>query len=357
MSSFHLSKSEVLPSPYEIHNEIRALPQHSEFIRQSRAAIEKILDGTDSRFIIVAGPCSIHDLAAAKEYAQKLIVLSKEVSDLCLLIMRVHAEKPRTSLGWKGLLYDPLLNDTHDIKTGIRWNRQLLLDLAELGIPTAAEFLDPATALYYSDLISWGCIGARTSASQIHRQLASGLPMPIAFKNSTDGNIDNAVNGVLSARTGHSFAGIDMMGQISVLQTKGNPHGHIVLRGGEQQPNYDPQSIAGALNKLESAKLPLRLLVDCSHDNSFRKYEQQCAVFQSVLHQVIDGNSYIRGVILESNLFAGNQHIASDPAMLQYAVSVTDPCLDWPSTEKLIQWGYAKLKQENATKVLCKSRA
>jgi 3-deoxy-7-phosphoheptulonate synthase len=215
-------------------------------------------------------------------------------------------------------------------------------------VPAASEFLDPATAHYYSDLISWGCIGARTSSSQTHRQMASALPMPIAMKNNTDGNVNVAVQGVKSASSRHTYVGPDLQGKLSIIRTKGNVDAHVVLRGGEGQPNYDPQSIAGALNKLEKADLPLRLIVDCSHDNSFKKHEQQCHVFQSIIHQVIEGNRYIRGAILESNLFAGSQHLTADSSRLQYAVSVTDPCLDWATTEKLITWCASKLKQETA---------
>lgn len=348
MATFNAIYDESLPSPHRIHQELPASSTQQDFIRRQRSLIGKILDGKDSRLLLVMGPCSIHDLVSAKEYAQKLLQFAKEVEDTFVVVMRVYFEKPRTAVGWKGFLYDPHLNSSNDIQTGIRWTRKLLLDMAEMGVPTAAEFLDPCTALYVSDLISWGCIGARTASSQIHRQMASGLPMPISIKNNTDGNVNVAVQGVLSASLPHSFVAPNMLGQLSMVHTKGNPHAHIVLRGGEGQPNYDPQAIAGALNKLERAHLPLRLLIDCSHDNSFKNHEQQSLVFQSVISQIVEGNKCIRGLILESNLFAGNQHLTCDPSLLQYAVSVTDPCLDWPTTEKLIRWGCAKLKQESA---------
>lgn len=348
MTTFNATYDETLPSPHQIHQELPASSEQLSFIQRQRAIINDILDDKDLRLLLVMGPCSIHDLVSAKEYAQKLAQFAKDVEDTFLVVMRVYFEKPRTAVGWKGFLYDPLLNGSNDIQTGIRWTRKLLLDLTEMGVPTAAEFLDPCTALYVSDLVSWGCIGARTASSQVHRQMASGLPMPIAIKNTTDGNVNVAVQGVLSATSAHSFVAPNMLGQLAMVNTQGNTHAHIVLRGGEGQPNYDPQAIAGALNKLESARLPLRLIIDCSHDNSFKKHEQQSLVFQSVIGQIAEGNRCIRGLILESNLFAGNQHLASDPSMLQYAVSVTDPCLDWSSSEKLVRWGRAKLKQERA---------
>lgn len=348
MKTYNATYDNTLPSPQYIHLELPASSKQHNFIDRQRATIRNILDGNDPRMLLVVGPCSIHDVASAKEYALRLLELTKEVKDTFFVVMRVYFEKPRTAIGWKGLLYDPHLNSTNDIHCGIRTTRRLLLDLTEMGIPTAAELLDPCTALYVSDLLSWGCIGARTASSQVHRQMASGLPMPIAIKNNTDGNVNVAVQGVLSALTPHSFVGPNMEGQLAMVHTRGNSHPHIVLRGGEGQPNYDPQAIAGALNKLEKAHLPLCLIIDCSHDNSFKKHEQQAVVFQSVIGQVIEGNKCIRGLVLESNLFAGNQHLVADTSLLQYAVSVTDPCLDWNSTEKLIQWGRAKLKQESA---------
>jgi len=348
MTTYNATYDDTLPSPHHIHQELPADSKHSEFIHKQRETIRHVLDGKDPRMLLITGPCSIHDIVSAKEYAQRLLKLTKEVEDTFVVVMRVYFEKPRTAFGWKGLLYDPHLNNTHDIHCGIRTTRNLLLDLAEMEVPTAAEFLDPCTALYVSDLLSWRCVGARTASSQLHRQMASGLPMPVAIKNNTDGNVKVAVQGVLSASTSHSFVGPNMLGQLAMVHTKGNSHAHIVLRGGEGQPNYDPQAIAGALNKLERANLPLRLIIDCSHDNSFKKHEQQSLVFQSVIGQVIEGNKCIRGVILESNLFAGNQHLSADTSILQYAVSVTDPCLDWNSTVKLVQWGRAKLKQDSA---------
>lgn len=344
----HLSsfQTTALPTPQDLIEELPLNNSQRNFIKRSRNVVQSILDGTDSRFLLIIGPCSIHDIMAAKEYAIKLQQLAESLSDTFYVVMRTYFEKPRTSLGWKGLLYDPQLDGSHDIHTGLRLTRRLLRDLTDIGIPTGAEFLDPASSLYFGDLITWGCIGARTAASQTHRQLASGLPMPVAFKNSPEGSIDVAINGVLNAAASHSFIGMNARGQVSSIQTSGNSHGHIVLRGGEGKPNYDPQSISYALDRLSKAGLPPRLLIDCSHDNSLRQHEQQCAVFQSVIKQVVEGNRSIRGILLESHLYAGNQPLNKDPSQLKYAVSLTDPCLDWPNTERLIKWGYAALQQE-----------
>lgn len=339
---------EPLPSPKALKQELPTNPTQIEFVHQSRSEIKRILDNEDPRLLLIVGPCSIHDIASAKEYAIKLRELSDRISKTFFVVMRVYFEKPRTALGWKGMLHDPHLNGTNDIHTGLRWSRELLLFLADLGIPTATEFLDPAIPRYLGDLISWGCIGARTSESQIHRQFASGLPMPVAFKNNTSGNIEVAVNGVLSATCPHAFLGTDDHGSISVMQTKGNLHAHLVLRGGDSKPNYDPQSISFSLERLKKLHLPLRLIIDCSHDNSCRQHEQQIPVFQSVIQQYMQGNTAIKGVALESHLFAGNQMLLFDKSRLQYAVSVTDPCMDWKTTEDLILWGKAALEKENA---------
>lgn len=342
----NISSTQPLPTPYDLHKKLPSTPLQRQFVSHTRHAIQQVLDGHDPRLLLIAGPCSIHDITAAKEYATLLRNLAATIGDMFLVVMRVYFEKPRTSLGWKGLLYDPLLDGSHDIKTGLHMTRQLLIDLAAMGIPTAAEFLDPSSAHYFGDLISWGCIGARTTPSQTHRQMASGLPMPVAFKNSTDGNVNVAINGIIAASMPHSFIGPDLMGRISVLQTTGNPYGHIVLRGGEGKPNYDPESIDRAFCRLRRANLPLRLLIDCSHDNSLKTAELQPTVFQSVIHQIVEGNRNIRGFLLESNLFEGNQNLGEDPSKLRYAVSLTDPCLGWAATERLVRWGYDALKRE-----------
>lgn len=342
----NITHTEALPSPHELMQEMPISFAQQHFIEKTRHEIKQILEGKDPRFLLIVGPCSIHDITAAKEYARKLHHLAQSVSDTFLIVMRVYFEKPRTTLGWKGFLYDPWLDGSHDIPSGIRLTRRLLLDLAEQEVPAAAEFLDISSAYYFGDLLSWGCIGARTAASQTHRQIASGLSMPIAFKNSTDGNIDIAINGVINASTPHTFIGMNAQGCLSTVHTSGNTHGHIVLRGGENKPNYDPESISYALERLQKANLPASLLIDCSHDNSLRKHEQQPLVFQSIINQIVEGNREIRGALLESHLFAGNQPLESS-SQLQYAVSLTDPCLNWETTERLVRWGNSMLAKEH----------
>lgn len=341
-----------LPTPFELLQTCPLTPSQKLFIENQRKQIKNILNGDDPRLLVIVGPCSIHDITAAKEYATKLLQLSRLIEENCFVVMRVYFEKPRTSRGWKGFLYDPALNETYDIASGLRLGRQLLSDLATLGIATAAEFLDPLSSYYFSDLISWGCIGARTSASQTHRQLASSLSMPMAFKNSTDGNIENAINGIISAALPHTFLGIDLHGRISTIRAQGNQDGHLVLRGSCNGSNYDPESISQALSLLSKADLPQRVLIDCAHDNSFRQHHEQLSVFKSVFNQVAEGNRNIRGILLESNLFAGNQPFSSEPSLLKYAVSLTDPCLDWSMTEHLLIWGNTRLKQFSSNNTL-----
>lgn len=332
-----------LPSPKDV---VEAYPlplANANFIAKKREEVQAILDGKDPRYLLIIGPCSIHDPHAAKDFAIRLKMLSDSVSDLFLIVMRTYFEKPRTALGWKGLIYDPFLNGSNDIPTGLAWARKLLLDLTDIGIPTATEFLEPYTSHYYGDLITWSCIGARTCSSQIHRQIASGLSMPTAFKNSIDGTVESAINGIISASHSHTFMNVDFFGTPCVMQTKGNPHGHLVLRGGENQPNYDPKSISLALQSLTNSGLKKRLLIDCSHDNSLRQHEKQMSVFHSVLKQIVEGNRHIKGLLLESNVHAGNQALQPN---LKYGVSITDSCLDWVSTENLIKQGYILMKKE-----------
>lgn len=341
----HQPRMERLLSPEELQTELPANQLITEWICRSRQDILDVLHHRKERFLLIIGPCSIHDPQSALEYASKLRTLATEVSDTFLLVMRVHYEKPRTALGWKGFLYDPLLDGSNQMALGLRQTRELLLKLAEMRVPAAAELLDPLTVPYLSDLISWGCVGARTASSQIHRQMASGLHLPIAFKNSTDGDVQTAINGVLSAQSPHSFLSIDPQGCLVSMHTQGNPHCHVVLRGGENKPNYHPQSIYEVLEKLGEVGLPKRVVIDCSHDNSARKMELQPYVFQSVLRQYQEGNLAIRGLMLESHLFAGNQHMPCATKPLQYAVSLTDPCLDWETTERLIRWAHLLIHQ------------
>lgn len=325
----------LLPSSQELKRQYPLTSSQLSFIEQSRGTIRHILNGEDPRLLLIVGPCSIHDTISAKDFAIQLKSLAAEVASQFLLVMRVYCEKPRTSAGWKGLLYDPFLNGSNQIKTGIQWTRQLLLELAKEQVPAATEFLDPATTFYYDDLISWGSIGARTSSSQIHRQLASGLQMPIGIKNGIAGNLSAAIHGAFSASQSHVYVGLDAKGRPAIIETWGNKDAHIVLRGGESGPNYDSFSIAEALDRLQQLELPQRLIVDCSHQNSGKQAEKQPEVFQSVLQQVAT-NSAIRGLMLESHLYAGNQTLSNGSHKLKYGVSITDPCLDWPSTKQLI---------------------
>ncbi len=337
MNKINLTDS--LPSPERLKGQYPLRFEEASFIQRKREEIVRILERDDPRQLLIVGPCSIHDISAAVEYAMRLRELALEVSDTFLLVMRVYFDKPRTTIGWKGLLGDPHLDGSYDIAEGLHLTRQLLIRLAELKIATAAEFLDPASGTFFGDLISWGCIGARTSESQTHRQIASALPMPVAFKNSTSGNVEVAIHGIMAASLPQTFIGINAQGQLARVQSPGNPHCHLALRGGELKPNYDAVSIASCLERLRGAKLPERVIVDCSHDNSRRKVEQQVTVFQSVIQQIAEGEESIRGLILESHLLAGNQPLLADRSKLKYAVSLTDPCLDWLSTQKLIEWG------------------
>ncbi|MFI0434513.1 MAG: 3-deoxy-7-phosphoheptulonate synthase [Parachlamydiaceae bacterium] len=330
---------EFLPSYFELKTTLPILPFQHHFIEESRQTIRSILNGTDPRLILILGPCSIHDPLSAKEFAIRLKDLRDTFSSQFFIIMRVYCEKPRTSCGWKGFLSDPLLDGSDNINLGIQWTRQLLLELASIKIPAATEFLDPLTAFYYDDLISWGSIGARTASSQIHRTLASGLEMPIGFKNGTAGDISAAVNGALTAIQPHTFIRISDNGKPMISRTKGNPDSHIVLRGGEGGPNYDPSSVSQALEKLEQAKLIPSLIIDCAHDNSGKRQELQSLVFQSIIHQFLEGNPNIRGIMLESHLKSGKQILTPNFSNLEYGVSITDSCLDWQSTCRLIQWG------------------
>jgi 3-deoxy-7-phosphoheptulonate synthase len=346
----HLNKvsTKVLPTPKQIIQEFPLSLKQENFIHKSRMEVKKVLSPSDPRLLLIVGPCSIHDIIAAKEYATKLRDLAESVADSFYIVMRVYFEKPRSTLGWKGLLYDPFLNGSNDISTGLRWTRNLLIDLSEMGVPTGCEFLDPYTSNYFGELISWGCIGARTSSSQTHRQLASGLPMPVAFKNNPDGNLETAVRGAFSSSFPHTFIGLNEDGMAAIAHTQGNKNTHIVLRGAENKTNFDQESVAYALGLLRKANLLEGLLIDCSHDNSGREHLRQITVFQSVLNQVLDGNRNIRGLILESNLFAGNQSLVKNPSTLKYAVSLTDPCLDWESTKELIMTAHGALnKQRN----------
>jgi 3-deoxy-7-phosphoheptulonate synthase len=294
--------------------------------------------------MVVVGPCSIHDPAAALDYALRLKKLAEELSDTLYIIMRVYFEKPRTTTGWKGLINDPHMNDSFDIEQGLQLARKVLLGINELGLPTGTEALDPISPQYLSDLIAWSAIGARTTESQTHREMASGLSTPVGFKNGTDGGLLVAINALLSVSKPHSFLGINQDGQVAVIRTKGNRYGHIVLRGGAKGPNYDSVTIALVEKELARNSLPANIVVDCSHANSNKDPTLQPLVMNDVLHQVVEGNQSIVGTMLESNINAGNQPIPADLSQLKYGVSVTDACIDWTSTEKLLRDARRKLK-------------
>lgn len=332
----HVREVARLISPASLKASLPAPETAYRLVYQSRETVKAILQKRDPRLLVVVGPCSIHDPAGALDYARRLAAVRDQVADRLFILMRVYFEKPRTTIGWKGLINDPELDGSTRIEAGLPLARQLLLDIANLGLPAATEFLDPILPQYTSDLISWAAIGARTTESQTHREMASGLSMPIGFKNGTDGSLQVAIDAMGAAMHPHSFLGIDQDGFTSIIRTTGNPWGHAVLRGGHVRTNYDPESIAEALSRLEKAGLNPVIMVDCSHANSGKQPLKQELVWRSVLDQRIAGNSGIIGLMLESYLHAGSQPILAGRTSLQYGVSITDPCLDWPATEKLL---------------------
>ncbi|TBR38077.1 3-deoxy-7-phosphoheptulonate synthase [Marinomonas agarivorans] len=341
MSNTHLEDVNVLSferlvTPSELKAELPVTDTIQTTVAQGREKVKNILDRKDHRLAIVVGPCSIHDPDAALDYAKRLKTLAEKVSDTLLIIMRVYFEKPRTTVGWKGLINDPHRNDTFAIQDGIRIARKLLIDLSELGLPLATEALDPISPQYIQDLISWSAIGARTTESQTHREMASGLSGAVGFKNGTDGSMAVAINAMQSTSHSHSFLGINKEGQVSVITTKGNQYGHVVLRGGNGKPNYDSVNISLTEQALEKANLPLNIMVDCSHENSNKKPEIQPLVLKDVTNQIIDGNKSVMGLMIESNIGWGNQKIAENLSDLEYGVSVTDACIDWETTEKAL---------------------
>ena len=333
----NVKRTERLLAPEALLYDLPASTELLESVYQHREAIKRILHREERRFLLIVGPCSIHDEAAGLEYAGRLARLSKQVSDHLLVVIRVYFEKPRTTLGWKGLIYDPHLDGSYDIQAGLHKARQILLKVAELGLPAATEFLDPIVPQYLADLVSWGAIGARTIESQIHRQMASGLSMPIGLKNGTDGSMQNAVDAIIAARSSHGFLGIDRSGRASMVQTSGNPDGHLVLRGGRHGTNYTAEAVAEAQRRLCMADLPPRLVVDCSHANSEKDHTRQGAALREVMAQRRGGNWDIVGAMLESHLLPGNQKLdESDPTKLQYGISITDACIGWEETEQLV---------------------
>lgn len=314
-----------------------------ETVIKGRGAIQDILDGRDFRKIVVVGPCSIHDYDAAEEYAEKLNKFRKRVENKLVIVMRAYFEKPRTTVGWKGFIYDPYLDNSYSLAEGVILARKLLVKINDMGLPTATEVLGPIVIQYYSDLICWSAIGARTAESQTHRELASGLSMPVGFKNGTEGNVDIAINAILAAQAEHHFLGMDDRGKVSVVETMGNPYGHIILRGGKNGPNYFARCVAEAEKECRKVGLSPKILIDCSHSNSEKNYQNQAKVWKSVWNQIKRGSKSIKGIMLESNLFEGSQNISGGWGELKYGVSVTDACVGFKETKELILGAYGDL--------------
>ena len=344
IDNLNVVSQEVLVSPRELKTAIPMTDAARQTVTEGREAIKNILDGQDHRLMIVVGPCSIHDLDAAKDYAQRLKTLADEVSDTLLLVMRVYFEKPRTTVGWKGLINDPYMNDTFRIEDGLHIGRKLLVEINEMGLPAATEALDPISPQYLQDLIAWSAIGARTTESQTHREMASGLSTAVGFKNGTDGSMTVAINALQSVNNPHRFLGINTDGQVAVIVTKGNPYGHVVLRGGDGKPNYDSVSVALCEQELDNARIKPNIMVDCSHANSNKDPALQPLVMENVTHQILDGNRSIIGLMVESHIKAGNQKIPANLEDLEYGKSVTDGCIDWETTETALRAMADKLR-------------
>ena len=344
IDDLNVASNETLITPAQLKREIPLTAAAQRTVAHGREVVRNILDGKDHRLFVVVGPCSIHDIKAAHEYAERLKVLATEVSDSLFLIMRVYFEKPRTTVGWKGLINDPYLDDSFKIQDGLHIGRQLLRDLAEMGLPTATEALDPISPQYLQDLISWSAIGARTTESQTHREMASGLSSAVGFKNGTDGGLTVAINALQSVSSPHRFLGINQEGGVSIVTTKGNAYGHVVLRGGNGKPNYDSVSVAICEQELAKAKIRPNVMVDCSHANSNKDPALQPLVMENVANQILEGNNSIVGLMVESHLGWGAQSIPKDLCDLKYGVSITDACIDWDTTEKTLRSMHAKLK-------------
>ena len=336
LQNINVASSDLLATPEEVKRRLPLTSLAADTVLRSRDIVRAILERRDPRLFVVVGPCSIHDVAAARDYATRLRELAGRVQSTLLLIMRVYFEKPRTTVGWKGLINDPDLDDSFHIEKGILLARELLLYIAEIGLPAGTEALDPIMPQYLSELITWTAIGARTTESQTHREMASGLSTPVGFKNGTDGSLATSINALESVRHPHHFLGITQQGQSAVFRTRGNSHAHIVLRGGGGRVNYDAVSIAVAERELRSAGLPATIVVDCSHGNSNKDPSLQPQVAENCVAQIVDGNRSIVGLMLESHLKAGRQTIPKDLSKLEYGLSITDPCIDWQTTETLL---------------------
>ena len=336
LDNVNIDNQEILITPEELKRQLPATEEVKRGISQNREIVRSIIDGTDKRLLLVVGPCSIHNPREAIDYAERLKTLSESVNDKLFIVMRAYFEKPRSTVGWKGLINDPHLDDSFKIAEGLAMARKLLLEISKLGLPLANEALDPITPQYLQELFSWTAIGARTSESQTHREMASGLSCPVGFKNGTDGSLDVALNALESVKSPHRFLGISPDGKVSIVTTKGNAHAHVVLRGGTNGPNYYPENIAVCEEELESIGATRAIMVDCSHANSNKDHTKQGSVLEAVAEQISVGNKSIRGVMLESNLNPGNQKVDSFQE-LQYGVSITDACIGWEETEKLLR--------------------
>ncbi len=348
--NLNIASNIALLTPEQLKAELPLAGSALAAVQQARQTIFSILDRKDPRLFIVVGPCSIHDVDAAMDYAARLKQLSEQVKDTLYLVMRVYFEKPRTSIGWKGLINDPYLDDSFKIEDGLRKGRKLLLDIVETGLPTSTEALDPISPQYLQDIIAWSAIGARTTESQTHREMSSGLSSAIGFKNGTDGGLMVAVNAMQSVSNPHRFLGINEQGQVSVVTTKGNPYAHVVLRGGSNGPNYDTVHVTQCEKALRDGGVSTNIMIDCSHANSSKDPDVQPLVLKDITHQILEGNKSIIGVMLESNINAGNQSIPKDLSQLKYGVSVTDACMDWNTTEKAILEMAEKLRPVLATR-------
>ncbi len=338
--NLHVKEIVRLLPPRALKDEFPMTERANQTVVEGRETVKRILRGEDPRLLVIVGPCSIHDVDGALEYAQKLNQLREELAGHLYIVMRVYFEKPRTTIGWKGLINDPRLDGSYDIDTGLKKARGLLLQITGMGLPAATEFLDPIVPQYIADFVSWAAIGARTTESQTHREMASGLSMPVGFKNSTDGSLQIAIDAMTSARAPHSFLGIDQDGVTSIIRTTGNLHGHVVLRGGRLQTNYDPESIAAAVVTLKRAGLPSMVMVDCSHANSGKQHARQEEVWRSVIQQRIAGNTTLIGLVVESFLEEGNQPILKRVSELRHGVSITDACVGWETTERMLRHGH-----------------
>ena len=340
----HIEGTSPLITPIELVNKLPTTARVERFVESGREQVRKILSGEDKRFLVIVGPCSIHDEDATLDYAQRLLNYAGRLSDRLLIVMRFYFEKPRTTTGWKGLIYDPHLDDSFDIETGLHRARALLLQINEMGLYAGTEFLDPIIPQYLAGLVTWAVIGARTAESPTHRQMASGLSMPIGFKNGTDGDTQIAIDAMISSRSAHSFLGLDYQGRTAIVRTTGNPDGHLVLRGSNNGPNFSPGEIARARKQLLAAGLRPQLLVDCSHGNSNKEHTKQSRALREVVLQRSAGNTDIIGCMLESNINPGRQGLCKDPSALKYGVSITDACIGWEETKTLLEWAYGQIE-------------